>query len=116
MKRSCPLEFVTNWQSGWAVSLVMPKGKTFILNSINLITDSPRERLRELMGRREDCTFVPIRNRFQIPKDPHEVLSRAIFGPSTIGDLQMARRTYNLIHMGVIPVSHLSLCLTQNYF
>ena len=56
------------------------------------------------MESRQDCLFVPITDRRFIPENTQEILSRGIFGPSTVGDLKMARRVYNLIQMGVIPV------------
>ncbi len=63
------------------------------------------------MENREDCVFVGISDRAFVPDHLPQLLARAVFGPSTVGDLKMARRTFNLIQLGVIPVIICDYCV-----
>ena len=71
-----------------------------------------RLRLKEMMeARREDSLYVTIDRNVVSTSSIGSTYRSAIFGMTTIGDLKAARRTFDIILSGTIPVIACDLCV-----
>lgn len=89
----------------------LPKQRRSLLLSFKHSCLRVRAKLKVELDACYTCAFIGLNDRSVIPTDMPAILSSSVFGPCTIGDFNMARRQYNLIQMGVIPVMICDYCI-----